>query len=330
MPSSPVIHGADADTGVDAGSITTEHYKQCLTKFLDGVGFECPSCRPDSAMEQEIAQNCHTLAEAQGLETKHMVKIAKLAVAGSFWLYPHHPRELQRLIAFYSAYFFVVDDMGQNFVEDVRRFRQNILYHKQQTPFLQAFAENLQEYDDHYGYFAADMIFKGLIDFMSAAVSEFDSKGHFDIRPTAPHFPDYFRLKTGIPEPYILFILSQSAFPEKHHLCDFIQVVPDLLQMSNGTNDLLSFYKESILATEKINYIHNYATSHGQSVKEAFDALSDRLVQHSKNIRSTLAHNPKLLEYAEAFIFGNIAFHFHLPRYHLLDLDIPGIKINAD
>jgi hypothetical protein len=57
-------------------------------------------------------------------------------------------------------------------------------------------------------------------------------------------------------ETYTNFILVQSIFPENVHLGQFIQAVPDLMDYCGYANDSLSFYIESMIQTERNNYVY--------------------------------------------------------------------------
>lgn len=50
-------------------------------------------------------------------------------------------------------------------------------------------------------------------------------------------------------------ILPEALFPEKLYLDYYLQIAPDLLEFTVIVNDLLSFYKESIVSTERNNYV---------------------------------------------------------------------------
>lgn len=305
-------------------TVSKDKYRDCLASFLRDVDFQRPPpYSPDASLEQLALERCLQIGKQQGLAEERMPTIAKLASASAFWCYPYHEREIQLLIALYTAYFFMLEDLGQEFLESIRGFRRNILQNGKQTPVFHAFIGLFDKFDQHYPIFNVDMMYKGLLDFTSAAAFEFDMNGFLDVHPSAPNLADYLRMKTGIPAPYICFITPTAVFPEPRQLQLFIQAIPDLLYISNGTNDLFSFYKESILSTDHINFVHNYAVSHQITAQQALDELSSRLVQCVRNVRATVSGDHLLLKYVDGFINGNIGFHLNLPRYHLTDLGMP-------
>ncbi|KAK3679715.1 hypothetical protein LTR78_000091 [Recurvomyces mirabilis] len=73
----------------------------------------------------------------------------------------------------------------------------------------------------------------------------------FRIIPGAVEFPQYFRLKTGYAAPYAHFVFRENIYPEDEFLPIYQPIMPHLVDFINLTNDLMSFYKESILSDER-------------------------------------------------------------------------------
>ncbi|KJZ70916.1 hypothetical protein HIM_09709 [Hirsutella minnesotensis 3608] len=280
----------------DANLVTPAHYRSLVEKFLRDINFEMPEFSRDPVLERFLIEDCTMLVRQQGLDLDIVPDVVSLAAMTSSLIYPFHDQQEKKCIARYTSYFFLIEDLGEKFLESNRRFRQNVISQRRQPPILEAFLDLQADFDELYGLFSTDMIYKGLFDFISASTLEFDIGNQFEVQPTAPFLPDYLRMKTALPEPFVYFVLPKSSVSDVSHLIDYIQAVPDLMIVANATNDLLSFYKESILGSERSNFIYQYASARQKMPLEALEAVSKRL--------------------------RNIAFHFQLPRYRLLELHL--------
>ncbi|EAU31036.1 predicted protein [Aspergillus terreus NIH2624] len=97
---------------------------------------------------------------------------------------------------------------------------------------------------------------------------------------------------------------------------------PFAIRISVVVNDLLSFYKESIVSTERNNSVYNSAVARGVVIARALDEIAKRAVECIGNVRSVLSSEPKILRYVDSFIRGCVAIH-GLPRYKLSECNIP-------
>lgn len=297
-------------------------FERSMQRFLQKIAFEPPTLPHDAALEQFVLESLKDVAELQGLDIQYQIPtMAKVAVDMTHLVYPFHDKELQSLLALYTAFFFVCDDHAPPLIPELRKLRKNILSGEPNGPFLTAWVGLLDQISAYYGTFSADMITYSTLEFMTAAVFEHETDGNLKCHPSAPNFPLYLRLKTGLAEPYVKMVLPEALFPENQYLELYFQVAPDLLEISVLINDLLSFYKESIVSNERNNYVYNYAAAHEISVARAFDVIADRMVECIRNVRSVLGSQPEMLRYVEGFIQGIVAVH-GLSRFRLSECNI--------
>jgi hypothetical protein len=304
----------------DGPHVTKAQYEEILNHFLSSIPFQ-RTWSPDPSIEEIVRSHCLR----HGFDTAKTYQIAKHGAAAAQWFYPKHPKEVQIAIGLFTAFFFTVDDFGDKILHEVRNFRRAIVARAEQPPVLQSFAELLPTFDQYYDAFSADKIFTGLIDFMGSCAMEFETSGKFKALDTSPNFPRYFRFKTGLAEPYVYFILCRAAFSHEE-LPLFVQAVPDLMDFSADVNDLLSFYKESIVSNERNNAVFHQADIGKGDIVSVLHKLVARAKVSVDRIRTTLAGNPALLSYTEAYLYGFIGFHVSQSRYRLYELDIPALK----
>ena len=154
---------------------------------------------------------------------------------------------------------------------------------------------------------------------------EVESGARFQALKTSPKFPRYFRVMTGVAEAYTYFILCKDNL-SADALELFVQAAPDIMDITDGLNDVLSFYKESILSTERSGYVYHRALAEQRGVCEALRGLVADVKGYIDNVRCTLQGDPMLLRLVDAYVQGTICFHVTQPRYRLSELNIPGLS----
>ncbi|KAJ7578397.1 hypothetical protein C8J56DRAFT_739191, partial [Mycena floridula] len=91
--------------------------------------------------------------------------------------------------------------------------------------------------------------------------------------PLAERWPYFLQSKTGVAPAYSFMIFPKDKNPD---ISTFIQVVADINVFIDLTNDVLSFYKET-LASEVTNYIHKSATT-GKSPDATLDQTAHEVI----------------------------------------------------
>lgn len=172
------------------------------------------------------------------------------------------------------------------------------------------------------------MTIKSTIEFIRGCIVEREYDGKMNVPFGAVNFPNYLRLKTGIAEPFAHFCFPEELYPEQQYFHIYLPVLQDLCDYINHTNDILSFYKESMLGTEGLTYIPNYATTHGCTLTTSLLEVCESVARNVSNIRTVLANHPQLLETTEEFFHGYITWHINQARYQLED--IPVVLIPQD
>lgn len=165
------------------------------------------------------------------------------------------------------------------------------------------------------------MVIKTTIEFVEGTNVENDFNEFVPI--DALRFPRYLRIKTGFAETYAHAIFPNDTFPEDQYRKLYLPALPVLCDIIDFTNDILSFYKETIRGTERINYICNVAKSTGRSALQCLYDTSDAIENRVAEMRRILKPHPALLAHANDYLAAYIGWHIcTTSRYHLDEVKI--------
>jgi hypothetical protein len=149
-----------------------------------------------------------------------------------------------------------------------------------------------------------------------------DDQHHHAIN--APEYAEYFRVKTGVSEPYAFFAFPEHLSREDEVLHTYLPAIPYMVRYFNYANDILSFYKESG-ADEKANYVCNQAAAHNISPFESLDMLCKKTIEVFHIVNTILAPNEDLRRNVHQWMHGYLTYHMVSARYKLEELDIPAV-----
>jgi hypothetical protein len=232
-------------------------YKNIINHFIAVSSFKRPAYQHEEEFEQEVIRGCTAVQDPLKRE-----RLARLGAKAAKSLYPSHSREAQIVIATFSALMFSVDDLGKSFPDALRSYREKLILgqpqeNKQVADFLKLTFQMKPWLDN----FAVDMVFKAQLEFLSANLVENEHGQQICPNESTPHFVrNYFRLKTGICEAYAFFVWpSETMAKASPHACTPLAVMPDLMTWIDDANDLMSFYKESVVGNEQDNAVHLHA-----------------------------------------------------------------------
>ncbi|OQE13304.1 hypothetical protein PENFLA_c050G07807 [Penicillium flavigenum] len=95
-------------------SVSKNECREILNELFLGVLFET-NYDPDPSLEEFLRDSCLS----HGVTKETAIKFAKLGAALAKEYFPLHSPDLQRLIGLYTSYFFLVDDLGHGFLDDI-------------------------------------------------------------------------------------------------------------------------------------------------------------------------------------------------------------------
>lgn len=296
-------------------------YKQIVEDFLTEAGFELPPYEQDASFDQEVIDVCL----AQDLPAKRMEVIAKLGAAAAKWFYPKHPRPLQIALGKFTALAFTIDDLGHTFTEALHTYRTRLVTGQpMDAKIMRSLVAHAHEVaSQYYDTWDADMIVKAVLEFFSANLVEIERGSKLKPTEDSPAFTSYFRLKSGVAEPfaYFIFPLLRSRHPGD---CAHLPMIPDLMAFMDEVNDLMSFYKESMVGDERDNAIYMHASAKGQGLTQALLDYRTSALELVKRIRAFAASHEEagIRNQVDEFLNGYMAFHLTYPRYRLRELDL--------
>lgn len=295
-----------------------------LTDFLHAIKFEVPQLDYDFSLEKPVMDHFRTQPWPAAYTDK-AVKMAKWASTGVGYCYPFADKNTRVAYSIHSVYLFLVDDSAEDLGTALDHFTKNLVLGKpQESPILQSLVNWLGDSDNpiNQGSFTADMNIKSTIDHVRGCMLERDYDGKLNPPRGATNFPGYLRAKTGFAETYALFCFPENLYPESTYLQVYLPAIQDLCEYINYANDILSFYKESVVGPERLTYIPTFARTHGLDLNDSLRKVTENVAEHVQNIRVILAEYPQLLKTTEEFFQGYISWYLDQTRYRLGDLAI--------
>lgn len=308
---------------MDISSLSKEEYVQIVSDFLHQIDFHMPSSPYDFTLEGPVMD----YFEGQFGWPIHLrdkaVGMAKWMSTGLGMCYPFAERHIQIAYGIHATYVLFIDDIVDDLVDALKHFEPLLILGKpQKSPILQSFVQFLQGNRTYMGPYASAMTTKATIEFINGCILERSYDGEVVPIKGATKFPGYFRERTGYTEPYAHFCFTEKEFPESEYLHVYLPAIQDLIEFINYTNDILSFYKESIAGPERLNYICNVANTHSLDVGSALRLVSSQVVQNVRNVRTILKDHPNMVATVDTFCRGYNAWYLNQKRYMLTDVVI--------
>ncbi|PYH37213.1 terpenoid synthase [Aspergillus neoniger CBS 115656] len=294
-------------------SVSPDDFLKIILPFLKEILPNIPPFAPDEAFKNEVFNK---FAAASGLPEDtipHFVDTGKV-LARCF--YPSLSRDLQISIGVLTAYVFSIDDQcaDPEFREQLKPCR-TVFLGKSSTnlQYIKGLYKTLHDIVSQYEWYAGDMIINSTMDFLSINIVEAERTGEFVVSPSTKLFPDFLRRKSGIGEAYAFFYFPKSDWK----LGDYFTLIPDIAGIIEQLNDVLSFYKESVLGNEPGTWIRQTSVCRGISEYEVFQERVDQCLGSIRRLRAACEGNPRLLKTVNEFINGYPLFHLNAGRYKL-------------
>ncbi|KAJ5450707.1 terpenoid synthase [Penicillium daleae] len=231
--------------------------------------------------------------ESHGISREFISKIGQCintATKITSFTYPFVSHEVREAIALYASYVITIDDLTTKILPDLKKYTtQLVLGQSHQHELLRGFTRFLGGQQQLFGQFGGDMIVKGSIEFISAAVVEQNQDKCLHLSSDASDYLVFFRAKTGGAEPFAFFCFPENSNPEDQDLARYVAAIPSIMLFLGYVNDLLSFYKEECNAEDCPGFIQNHSKVHGftllqslhQLRKETIEELADRVASNT-------------------------------------------------
>lgn len=299
-------------------------YEHIVSRFLKDIGYFKPSITPDLSLEKPVTSYFGS-QPWEPLIKDQAVKRAKRSAVELGMIYPFVSKEHKIACSIFITYMFLIDDCELGLIPGLEEFETRLIQGKpQESPVLTSMLEFLGKMGTLFGSYGRIIISKSMVEFIGGRLVENRYEGSMVPPVGALRFPQYFRRKASIADPFAHFAFPQQLYPEEVFLEEYLPILPDAADFVSFSNDIISFYKETMTGVEDLNYICNFAHVRQISLLEALRITSEKAVQCVRNIRAVLSKSkyPELLDTTELFLQSYVACHFNLPRYKLGELDI--------
>lgn len=246
-------------------------------------------------------------------------------------LYPNHTFSTKVYTTVYTTFLTYIDDQVDNpsIIDDLERFAFGISneFHNPVVGCLQHLV--VHETPRHFSIYITGLIFKTTIDYVLSAVLEFRYPNGLPTLPpnTCTGFPLFQRKKTGASECFALFLFPEHLFPAKDYLPKFLPVIPEVIEMFDGINDVLSFYKECVVGNENNNFVLNKSRCMGVTPMDVLKETGQRMVECNRGTREALVKEPALQKVCSDCFDGYITWHCDQKRYRLNELGLEHLGI---
>lgn len=311
--------------------------EQCsvvVNKLLNGISYRYPA---EVCFDQTLKKKVENFMLKAGLSSETLARIRPYidsSVNISLTCYAHTSPEVREFVAIYTSYAITVDDLGHEFLDNMKGLVSNLLNGQTiENAVLRGYFDLLRDHGSQFGQFGSDMIAKATVDFVCSCYVELELekresnanvKDNHHYTVTAPEFAEYFRIKTGVSEPYAFFAFPEHFAREDEWLHTYLPAITYMVKFFNYANDILSFYKES-RADERANYISNQAAAHSISCFESLEMLCKKTIEVFHTIDTILAPNEDLRRKIHQWMHGYLVYHMVSARYRLDELGIPAV-----
>ncbi|KAI3609631.1 terpenoid synthase [Moniliophthora roreri] len=310
----PMVTDADINAS-RVPMVVTDQVVSTIRGFLDRLCYSEPMVSQEDRrhLEETVRDDFGQYLHHHGALSSEWLDITVTpSVAIAQLCYTSHDLDVQLYIARLTSWVIYFDDMAQRMPSSLVAFQRNLIANDGDSDLMVAFRRLLLDAYRMWDPISANLIGSSCMEFItSCAIEGSKELGSMKIRRTAISWPDYLRSKTGVASVYSLMIFSKHLHPQ---LSAYIQVIGDANRFIEFTDDILSFYKES-LAGETNNYVSTRAFTRGKTTIQTHQELAEETISAHERICATL-EGPEL-EAWKTFVNGYLAFHVLQERYRL-------------
>jgi hypothetical protein len=314
----------------------TDTYKQIdkiLRTWLQDVGFDLQQAvRPfHTKLYAELKEwlSCQNLSEQQ---LSRIWKLLPACTSAADKWYPHASYPLKRYIALYTTFLLYVDDKAEqeliSILPDLRRVSSgayNGLHTLNCDDTIITIWLDLvaTETGTFYGPYSTGVITKGLVDFMLGNTIESDVAAGLKLPANFGRRASKFvRDKTGAGEVYAHFIFPEQLAEEGGHLSRYVPLIACMRDIIDDVNDILSFFKESVIGSEMNTNIMNRARASRCSLREVLQQICKETSETMYVVSNAFEEQDIAGKLWKDFISGYIMWHICEDRYQLKEIGL--------
>lgn len=287
--------------------------RHAIANFLRRCGLQYTEITIDEAYYSECCQEA--INRGFPMDGKYSIRsYMAIGVAMAAYGYAHLPDPAARMwVCLFTVVSSRIDDMmarGEDMVHVYRFNERFVNCQPQGDPILNAYDVLLRELTRLQSPLVSNLITTSVLNFVSSNCLDNENKD-MQILPQTPLYPEYFRILSGVADPYALII-----FPSMLPIREYIQCMPYLRIVINHGNDILSYYKEEIVG-DTTNYLSHIAASRAITKQDALNEVIEKTVQAHHNILECLRPHTEAYNAYVSFSDGYVKFHAALRRYKM-------------
>ncbi|KAI0632019.1 hypothetical protein C8Q77DRAFT_895419 [Trametes polyzona] len=295
--------------------------KDILQDFLSRMKFVHPGTVPDKRLRCEVAAEVYTLGDAN-IPPKFLAAMIDTGCSIAECAYGHTSYENRRHVALHSAYVLYVDDLGHRNPASLSGFGRRFVAHENPgDSVLDRIVRQSLEMYALYPPLGADSIIAAIITAIAGCHVENSTRG-MSVASGASSYPSFIRGMTGYATAYTFFNFTRG-WRDPDDL-SYLQVIPDLVMLTNNINDILSFYKE-LIAGETGTYVCLRAGAEQKDTLAVLQELCKETLVALDRVARLTAVDLHLKRICERYLMGFVEFHLRANRYLLdeLKLELP-------
>ncbi|KAL0480133.1 TRI5 [Acrasis kona] len=293
-----------------------------IRSFMLNAGYDIatvPIIHSCKSLEQLLIDRVASWNLQDSYTYKMMNKLVAPACAMANMAYNSHPFKAKEMVAVYSLFLLYIDDKSQEMCEQLGMFQYNFLTRSPfGHPILEVFSSFLLEMKSQYGMYAWSAIFTSTIEFIHGCHLETQLL-KAEIPTSAKSFPRFLRFKTGASAAFAHLLFCEPMVPSSEFLNKYLMAIPDIIDFIDLGNDVLSFYKESVVGCETDTHFMEEAKVREVDVTSILKMYSSECLKVRSRIPIILG-DEKLTSIFETFVNGYIMFHNTQNRYRLNEL----------
>ncbi|KGO63618.1 Trichodiene synthase [Penicillium italicum] len=310
------------ESGANSGKPQIDQIKSLIRTFLEDIGFDRSiHVIKDHEMTTAVWQYFKGLELGEKTE-KSVQQTLHPSVNLAYHGYTTLPFQVRVLGAIQFLYMFLVDDVAEEFIEDLQAFGQNFaLNQHHKHPILIGLDSHLRNLSHYYGPYCHSVMIKGTLDYINGRLIEHKIRqSNFKFSSDSRLMPMFLRTKVGGAEIMIHFLYPNSVFPEEEYVMQYFPITLELMLFIDFTNDVLSYYKEFCLGNETGNFVANFADTYHVQHLDVLRYLTSYTPGVTKSAYKQLRDSPSLLALIKNFTQGMIMLFTAHRRYHLVEL----------
>lgn len=314
----------------------TDIYSQTdeiLRAWLRDVGFDLQ--QPIRPFPTKLYAELEEWVISQNLQEKQLAGIWKLlstcTSAADKW-YPHATNQVIRYIALYTTFLLYVDDRAErdleNVLPDLKRVSSaaysGLRDLKCDDSVINLWSELVAtETGKLYGPYATGVITKGFVDYILGNIVETSFAAALNLPAKfGQRASKFVRDKTGAGEAYAHFIFPEHLAEESKHLPTYVPFIACILDVIDDVNDVLSFFKESVVGNEMNTNIMNRARTSSCGPHDVLKQIGEEVAETISVVSAGLAGKGIAETLWKDFINGYIMWHICDDRYRLKEIGL--------